>query len=252
MMLLTLAAGLVLGTAAGQTEADVPNAAGSHPSGSIMVRNVFHLNPPTTATQEQTNPAVPRFFLAGIVTMTGKKALLKAVLQPRRGEPAKEECYMLAEGERKGDLEVLKIDEKAGTVEVTWAGTAIPLNFKDNAVKAAAVTPPSPATLPMPEATLTPMGFYETLWQLGILPERSIGSFRMGGGRDRKLPMEVQAQNQHNPTFPPIPPTSLTSAIEQDQAADRLGAPSTRTPFPPPIRPGPPFLPVYSSTSGYP
>jgi hypothetical protein len=228
MILLALSAGMVLGAAAAATEAKVTNAAINHFSGSIVASNVFDLNPRTTAPQ-QTNPAVRRFFLAGIVTITGKKALIDTELQAKPGEPVKEEHFILAEGERKGDLEVVTIDEKAGTVKVTWAGIPGSLNFSDNAMKAASAPAPSPATLTIPEAIPNLSGSNPPPKQSAHppeAPERPFSSFSMERARDRQeLLTQIWADSQQMGSFFPRP-------------------------IPMRIWPGPFFSPVYSSAFG--
>jgi hypothetical protein len=253
MVLVILSASLLPGTLAAQTGADVPRAAASHPSGSMAVRNIVDLNAPRTASQEETNPPIPRFFLTGIVTIDGKKAFLKVMTEAQSGEAAKEESYMLGEGGRKGQLEVVNIDQRAGIVHVTWGGIPASLNFKDNAVTIVAVPPASPGALPMAEAIPSLIGLYSARRHLDNLPARPIRSFSRSRGRDRQnLSIDGWAQSEYNPTFPPIPPSSLTSAIEQKQEADRSGGMVPRTPFSLPTRAGPPFLPVYPPAAGFP
>ena len=230
MMLFALSASVVFGRAALEAGTDVTNAAVSHPSARIVVQNVFDLNPRATPTQ-QTNPAVPRLFLAGIVTITGKKALIDTELQAKPGEPAKEEHFMLAEGERKGDLEVVAIDEKAGTVKVTWAGTPASLNFSENAMKAASAPALSPAISTIPAAIPNLSGSNSFPKQSSYPPEppeRPFRSFSMRRDRDRQEDFpQVWADNQQMGTFFPRQ-------------------------IPMRIWPGPFFSPVYSPAFGYP
>jgi hypothetical protein len=70
--------------------------------------------------------------------------LLKTTPSAKPGEPPKEKSYLLREGERQDDLEVLVIDENIGAVKVRCAGTEMTVNFKDNAVATAAPAPPVP------------------------------------------------------------------------------------------------------------
>jgi hypothetical protein len=131
----------------------------------IVERNVFGLKPPPPppAPPEPPKPEPSKILLTGITTILGnKRALLKATMPakpPQQGKPAepvKEQAYMLAEGQRDGDLEVLEIDEKAGTVKVNELGTVRTLNFQDNGVKLTS-TPP-PATAGIPGAPPNPIG----------------------------------------------------------------------------------------------
>ena len=126
---------------------------GDNPYTSIVERNVFALKPPPPAPDPNAqagNVPVPKIFLTGITTILGnKRALLKT--PPPQGKPGEgpkgEQSFILAEGQRDGDLEVLEIDEKAGAVKVKFGDTIVPLNFADNGVKIAATGPPP---MPMP------------------------------------------------------------------------------------------------------
>jgi hypothetical protein len=60
------------------------------------------------------------------------------------GEPAKEQSFTLGEGQREGDIEVLEINEKAGTVKVNDYGTITTLDFDKDGVKVVGVPPPVP------------------------------------------------------------------------------------------------------------
>jgi len=116
-----------------------------NPYASIVERNVFHLNPPPPPPDPEANkPPPPKIFLTGITTLMGnRRALLKTTPPPKPGEPPKEKSYMLAEHERLDDLEVVAIDEVAGSVKVTYAGAEFTVNFKDNG--AASVAQPAGA-----------------------------------------------------------------------------------------------------------
>ena len=98
----------------------------------------------------------PKVVLTGITTTLGKpQALLKVQLPPRPGQPLAEKAYILTEGQKDGDLEVLKINEQSGTVEVNNSGTRMTLNF-DKDSKAAEIQKTDPAP-PRPPATNAPI-----------------------------------------------------------------------------------------------
>ena len=139
-MLVWLAGGLTLCVAATASTA----AAADNPYQGIVERNVFGLKPPTPPpSPEDTKPPPPKITLTGITTILGnKRALLKFTPPPKPGEPAKEESYTLAEGEREGGLEVLEIDEKERTVKVNNYGTVATLDFETNGIKTAPAAPP--------------------------------------------------------------------------------------------------------------
>jgi hypothetical protein len=98
---------------------------------------VFGLKPPAPpSAQPPAAPPRPKLFLTGISTMLGdKRVFLKAVFQSRPGEPAKEKLYMLSEGQRDGELEVLCIDEKARSVRMNEFGAVATLTFEKDGVK---------------------------------------------------------------------------------------------------------------------
>jgi hypothetical protein len=160
--LVWLAGGLALCVA---TTAGTAAAADS-PYQGIVERNVFGLKPPPPPPNPEDNkPPPPKIMLTGITTILGnKRALLKFTPPPKPGDPAKEQAYTLAEGEREGGLEVLEIDEKAGTVKVNNYGTVATLDFETNGIKtptAAAppgVPPPIRPGMPMPGAGVPGMG----------------------------------------------------------------------------------------------
>src|ERR1043166_10041298 len=90
-----------------------------NPYQSIVDRNIFGLHPPPPPpVNEPPRPPIPPINLTGITTILGKKlAFMSIQLPPKPGEAAKPggngpTSYMLGEGEREGDIEVVSIDEK--------------------------------------------------------------------------------------------------------------------------------------------
>src|SRR5579864_6162958 len=75
----------------------------------IIDRNVFALRPvpPPPPPAEAAKPPPPRLWLTGITTIFGnrKLALLKGNFPNKPGEPAKDQSFILGEGERDGDVE---------------------------------------------------------------------------------------------------------------------------------------------------
>jgi hypothetical protein len=62
---------------------------------------------------------------------------------PKPGEQQQgEQSFMLTEGQREGGIEILEIDEKAGTIRVNNSGTEMTIGFDKDAGKVAK-TPPS-------------------------------------------------------------------------------------------------------------
>jgi hypothetical protein len=119
-----LAGGLALCTVA-HAGSVTPN----NPYAPIVVRNVFDLNPPQPVDQTPTEPP-PKITPNGIMTIFGSpQALFKAASPAKPGQPAKDISYILSEGQRQDDIEVVRIDEKDGIVTFNNHGTVqeIPL-----------------------------------------------------------------------------------------------------------------------------
>src|SRR6267143_2959793 len=87
----------------------VPDSSGQSYNG-IAERNLFGLRPPPPpqAAPEPPPPPLPKVILTGITTMGYKRALLKVQFPAKPGEPAKEDSFMLAEGQRDGVIEVVE------------------------------------------------------------------------------------------------------------------------------------------------
>jgi hypothetical protein len=130
----------------------------------IKDRNVFGLRPPQVVTsQSNLPPQVPKITLTGITTILGnKRALMKMLpvgLKP--GETAKEVSLILTEGQRESEVEVLQIDEKAGSVRVNNSGTVMTLTFEKDGAKLPATSGPGagpgvPNPLPVVGAATNP------------------------------------------------------------------------------------------------
>jgi hypothetical protein len=142
----SIVAGLMLCAPARGIVADSAN-----PYQGIVDRNVFGLKPPpppatNTAVIKKVDP--PKVEIAGITTILGKKhALLNVEMPAKPPNPAKRQSFILAEGEREGEIEVLEINEKTGSVKVMDFGTEMALTMDKNAAK----LPNTPMT-PVPGA----------------------------------------------------------------------------------------------------
>jgi len=125
--------------------------AGASPYQAVVERNVFGLKaPPPPPDPEANKPPPPKIFLQGITTILGnKRALFKMQMPPKPGEqPKGEQGFILAEGQRDGEIEVLEIDAKAGKVKVKNFGQIVDLDFEKDGVKTAAA--PAPGGPPKP------------------------------------------------------------------------------------------------------
>jgi hypothetical protein len=102
-----------------------------NPYQQISDTNVFHLNPPEAVTPSTARPPRPRVTLTGITTLLpDKRALLLVQFPPHSPESARQERYVLAQGQRAGPIEVLEIDEQSGRVELLLSGEPMSLTFE--------------------------------------------------------------------------------------------------------------------------
>lgn len=115
-------------------------AASDKPYAAMVARNIFNLVPIPANTAPEAPPTdpPPKITLNGIMSIFGKwEALFKvAADKPKPGQPpAKEEAYVLSEGERQDEIEVTKIDEPASLVTFNNHGVVqeLPLANAPNA-----------------------------------------------------------------------------------------------------------------------
>jgi len=150
---------MVLGLLASMTGlplagADTPEPAAT-PYEGIVDRNAFGLKPPPPPPDpEAAKPPPVKITLTGITTILGNKRALMETPPPaaKPGEqPKGKQSYILTIGQREGDIEVLDIDEKVGSVKVNNAGSIVTLTFeKDGAKLPATVAPTAPGVPGMP------------------------------------------------------------------------------------------------------
>jgi hypothetical protein len=166
----------------------------------IPERNPFGLKPIPVLTQPPVDPpAIPKLTLAGISTISfdHPKAILKALMPPEKaGGPSKEESFILAEGQREGGIEVLRIDDKAETVAVNNFGNQMTLKFEKNQEKNAGGGAPA-AGIPVPSAG--------AIANPGVRPGfRSIPT---------RLPRGQAQGASVSSMMPPVPSTTAPSSI---------------------------------------
>lgn len=114
-----LAAGLVL--SAGARADDVASA--DNPYIPIVTRNIFALNPPDTNALSDVDPP-PKITLKGIMSANGNSQALYTVAGTGKpGQPAKDQSYILGEGQGQDDVEVTHINSKASLVTFNNHGT---------------------------------------------------------------------------------------------------------------------------------
>jgi hypothetical protein len=120
-LVICLAGGLVL-NASLRAEAGVSS---DNPYAPIVTRNVFGINPPPPVdpNQVKTEPP-PKITPNGIMSIFGHlQVLFKVSIPAKPGQPAKDQFYILSEGQGQDDIEVTKIDEKASLVTFNNHGT---------------------------------------------------------------------------------------------------------------------------------
>jgi hypothetical protein len=121
-ILICLAGGFALNATALADDAALPG----NPYAPVVVRNIFGLNPPPPPGSETPVDATPppKITPNGIMTILGELQVLFKVANPAGpGKPAGDSDYILSEGQRQDDIEVVKIDEKGGVVTFNNHGT---------------------------------------------------------------------------------------------------------------------------------
>ncbi|HEU6449207.1 MAG TPA: hypothetical protein VFV23_12290 [Verrucomicrobiae bacterium] len=118
-----------------------------NPYEAISVRNVFNLNPViVNTTPNQPEPPV-KITPNGIMTIFGK---LQVLFKTSGGKANKDQSYILTEGQREDDIEVVKIDDDKGAITFNNHGivqtlTLVPATASSGSAPAATATGfPSP------------------------------------------------------------------------------------------------------------
>ena len=107
----------------------------SNPYQTITERNVFGLKPaiqlpPATSDQPQT---IKNLFLTGISVKKGEKVAHFATPDPSK--PGTQKYFSLREKDSDSGIEVLEINERAGTVKIKNYGNIVDLSFEKNGLK---------------------------------------------------------------------------------------------------------------------
>jgi hypothetical protein len=119
-LLVCLAGGLVLNTGLRAEDMVPPD----NPYGPIVTRNVFNLNPPPPPGAAQPAEPPPKITPNGIISILGRcQVLFKVNLPPKPGHLAREQTYILGEGQQQDDIEVVKIDATTQVVTFDNHGT---------------------------------------------------------------------------------------------------------------------------------
>jgi hypothetical protein len=129
----------------------------------IPKRNIFGLKAPEPAQTPPQEPALSKLVLAGTCSVVDPPRALIDELPPPGAGPAagKKRSLILAAGERDGNVEVLEINERAGSVTVRNSGTLMVLTFDKDGAKLPSTPTPTPAVAGIPTntaAVLPPLG----------------------------------------------------------------------------------------------
>jgi hypothetical protein len=113
----------------------------SNPYSVISERNVFHLNPPPPPVTVDDKPKaeLPSIKLSGFLRIGQKThALFSSTPKDKKDGPI---YYNLADGEKEGILEVVRIHEDKGEVEIINTGTPVTLSLKTDTLEPKAPPP---------------------------------------------------------------------------------------------------------------
>jgi hypothetical protein len=137
-----LGCGLLMGLrlfAAPPEEADNPYAV-------ISERNVFHLSPaPPPPEPDKPKLELPTIKLSGFFRVGSRTRALFSSYPKKKEEGTT--YYNLAQGEKDGILEVVKIDEENGSVDILTTGNPATLTLKDDVLPSAATPAARPPDL---------------------------------------------------------------------------------------------------------
>jgi len=201
------------------------------PYSAIVERNVFNLHappPPVNPADLIKKMPPPKLILTGITTLSGQKKTFLTIPSPKPGAPA--DSVILAEGQRLNGVEVKRIDEKAGVVEVINHDEPQTLDFEHDGAKpsgllGAAMPPPMAIPLPAPpppNVTPLPANVIRPLRSLSPRSDAgSVGDNAQAQNSNSLTPEEqvalieiqrVKYQMDKDPTANLLPPTEMTPA----------------------------------------
>jgi hypothetical protein len=145
-IVICLAGGLALYVGLRADDA-VSSSTTDNPYAPIVVRNVFGLvpPPPPAPPPDDTDATLPKITPNGIMSIFGSlQVLFKVDTVATPGKQSEEESYILTQGERQDDIEVVKINEKAAMVTFNNHGTIQELSLTPNADTSASQTTMTP------------------------------------------------------------------------------------------------------------
>ena len=177
----------------------------------IVDRNPFGLRPlppPLSAAGPPEPPPKPpaSFKLVGITSIQSPKKAL--ILKTETAPNSKPKYFRIEEGGRDGDIDVLEIDAKNGSVKIAYAGNNSVLKFEKENVKAAG-TPGGPAMpnyAAIPGMGLPPPPAMSTTMPGGAPYQPNMGAAASGGRFNTGLSPGNPANGGYNPSGNIPPP----------------------------------------------
>lgn len=183
----------------------------ANPYGAIVLRNVFGLSDAVVAPPPAVDPAPPpNVTLIGLSTlMSVPQAIVVVKPPPMPGKPAPaEETYIMNQGERRGELELLRVNVKAGTAKIKLEGVESTISMRTNApMRGGTPTPAAAGGAPArPTAGYTPpaAGGYTPPSQPGVASAGQ-GGYYSGGSPNGSNPDSAGGLNGGQSGIPPRP-----------------------------------------------
>jgi hypothetical protein len=175
----------------------------SNPYQQIPSVNVFRLRPPIVDIKEDKLPPPPRIVLQGIVSVGGnQQVLFKSVIASKPGQVDREFFVILNAGGSHGEITVLEINERAGTVRFSNHGKEQLLSLeKDSVPMTTKITElNSPSAAVRKPGTVTTSG-EKSFQTVPLSAEEQAALIEL----NRRF-TEKQVQSGE---MPPLPPTGL-------------------------------------------
>jgi hypothetical protein len=204
------------------SSAKVFSAAAARDYSQIPVRNLFGLHEPVIEREKVIPPPLPKIVLNGITTMGSKLVFLKVQFPAKAGEqPQGEQSFMLTEGQREGGIEILEINDRAGTIRVNNSGTEMTIGFEKDADKIAKSPPATQPGIPNVAGGARAMNPGTSGYQR-MVPTRT-GRQVPAGAEAPPLPISAptpgQTLLQKQSTEKPLTPEEQAILRELEQAA---------------------------------
>lgn len=218
-----------------------------NPYAAIAPRNIFGLNPPAPAVPAE-NPEdnLPKITPTGIMGVFGNYQVLFKVAAAKPAPNEKEQFYILSEGQRQDDIEVVKIDNARSLITFDNHGTSQELPLAEasasggaSVASAGGPNTPSPFSAPGPRGNGGPIG----LTSFGANPGSSGSGAgttwqnpnnQPGGPANGGLNFGGSVQGRiYQPEAPNLTPEAATILTEANKAAAEQRGDGTAPMYPP-------------------